>query len=244
MNYKVLQKSVKEICDENGMFLSDNLKDDSYMATVMDSEESKNNALNILANSNGIETSVISTDGNEIEKFTKTGDFNDDEGLEFIIDSIDSFSIMSGIEPDDTDQNGNPILNEDESKESKFSGIVDGLNTIILDQKRTADNLRDLSELSDDPEVIAIIMDLANNSYASVLDMEAAIDSYNEIMEIPDIEDDESEIDESIDMKIEESRHRVKIAESLISARSLNKLGIISDDNLEMLEESLRQIFD
>lgn len=243
MDYKRLQKNVKDICDQNGLILSDELSEDSYIATIMDSDQEKNNALNISAGENGIETSVVTSDGDEVEKFTKDGDFNDGEGLEFVMDSIDSFKILSGIDPNETDENGNPILNEDEDMSDEFSGIVDGLSKIKLDQKRIADKLRDLSKLSDDPEVIAIVMDLANNSYSAILDMEAAIDSYNEIMEIP--EEDEEDLDDVIEeseKKITEARCRIDIAKSVMAMRSLNKSGIISDENLKVFESVCREI--
>lgn len=239
----ILQKNVKDLCDQNGLILSDKLSEDSYIATIMDSDQEKNNALNISAGENGIETSVVTSDGNEVEKFTKDGDFNDDEGLEFVMDSIDSFQILSGIDPDETDDNGNPILNEDEDVTDEFSGIVDGLNKIKLDQKRIADRLRDLSKLSDDPEIIAIVMDLSNNSYSAVLDMEAAIDSYNEIMNVPEEDNPDEEVIEESERKVYEARNRIDIAKSVMAVKSLNRLGTISDKYCKAYEDVCRQIF-
>lgn len=246
MNFKTFQKSIKEICDDNKLILRDKLSDDSYIASIMDPDDSKNNVLNLSAKDGDVNTYVVTNDGDEIEKFNKSGDYNDAEYLEFAMDSIDSFKILSGIDPDDTDDNGDPILNEDEDQENnQFSGIADGLNTIKLAQKKVADQLRELSELSDDPEVIAIVMDLSNNAYSAVLDIEAAVDSYNEIMEIPDEEDED--LDEAIEdtnAKIEESRNRIKIAESVIAMRKMSKSGLIESQDFKRFESLINEIFD
>lgn len=245
MDYKRLQKNVQDICNQNNLILSDELNEDSYIATIMDSDQEKNNALNISAGENGIETSVVTSNGDEVEKFSKDGEFNDDEGLEFVMDSIDSFQILSGIDPKETDDEGNPILNEDEDVTDEFSGIVDGLNKIKLDQKRIADKLRDLSKLSDDPEVIAIIMDLSNNSYSAILDMEAAIDSYNEIMEIPEEDESEDEeITEESKKRVCEAKNRVDVARSVMAVKELNKSGVISDEDCKAYEDVCRRMFD
>lgn len=239
MNLKTFQKSIKEICDENNFILSDELTENSYTASIMDSDDSKDNVLNLFVDDNKIETYVTTSDGDEIEKFVKDDDFNDDEGLEFAMDSIDSFKVLSGIDPDniEEDENGNPILNEDENHRD----VVSGLDKIKMGIKSSADSLIDLSKISNDPEIISIIVDLANNAYALVLDIESAVDSYYEIQE-QDIEDSQEER-ENLQDEIDESKERIKIAKAQLSMKNLFRKGIISKENYNEFDQLLTRIF-
>lgn len=239
MNLKTFQKSIKEICDENNFILSDELTENSYTASIMDSDDSKDNVLNLFVDDNKIETYVTTSDGDEIEKFVKDDDFNDDEGLEFAIDSIDSFKVLSGIDPDniEEDENGNPILNEDENHRD----VVSGLDKIKMGIKSSADSLIDLSKISNNPEIISIIVDLANNAYALVLDIESAVDSYYEIQE-QDIEDSQEER-ENLQDEIDESKERIKIAKAQLSMKNLFRKGIISKENYNEFDQLLTRIF-
>lgn len=239
MNLKTFQKSIKEICDENNFILSDELTENSYTASIMDSDDSKDNVLNLFVDDNKIETYVTTSDGDEIEKFVKDDDFNDDEGLEFAMDSIDSFKVLSGIDPDniESDENGNPILNEDENHRD----VVSGLDKIKMGIKSSADSLIDLSKISNNPEIISIIVDLANNAYALVLDIESAVDSYYEIQE-QDIEDSQEER-ENLQDEIDESKERIKIAKAQLSMKNLFRKGIISKENYNEFDQLLTRIF-
>lgn len=239
MNLKTFQKSIKEICDENNFILSDELTENSYTASIMDSDDSKDNVLNLFVDDNKIETYVTTSDGDEIEKFVKDDDFNDDEGLEFAIDSIDSFKVLSGIDPDniEEDENGNPILNEDENHRD----VVSGLDKIKMGIKSSADSLIDLSKISNNPEIISIIVDLANNAYALVLDIESAVDSYYEIQE-QDIEDSQEER-ENLQDEIDESKERIKIAKAQLSMKNLLRKGVISKENYNEFDQLLTRIF-
>ena len=239
MNLKTFQKSIKEICDENNFILSDELGENSYTASIMDSDNSKDNVLNLFVDDNKIETYVTTSDGDEIEKFVKDDDFNDDEGLEFAMDSIDSFKVLSGIDPNniEKDENGNPILNEDENHKD----IVSGLDKIKMGIKSSADSLIDLSKISNNPEIISIIVDLANNAYALVLDIESAVDSYYEIQE-QDIEDSQEER-ENLQDEIDESKERIKIAKAQLSMKNLLKKGTISKESYNEFEHLLTKIF-
>ena len=239
MNLKTFQKSIKEICDENNFILSDELTENSYTASIMDSDDSKDNVLNLFVDDNKIETYVTTSDGDEIEKFVKDDDFNDDEGLEFAMDSIDSFKVLSGIDPDniEEDENGNPILNEDENHRD----VVSGLDKIKMGIKSSADSLIDLSKISNNPEIISIIVDLANNAYALVLDIESAVDSYYEIQE-QDIEDSQEER-ENLQDEIDESKERIKIAKAQLSMKNLFRKGIISKENYNEFDQLLTRIF-
>lgn len=239
MNLKTFQKSIKEICDENNFILSDELTENSYTASIMDSDDSKDNVLNLFVDDNKIETYVTTSDGDEIEKFVKDDDFNDDEGLEFAMDSIDSFKVLSGIDPDniESDENGNPILNEDENHRD----VVSGLDKIKMGIKSSADSLIDLSKISNNPEIISIIVDLANNAYALVLDIESAVDSYYEIQE-QDIEDSQEER-ENLQDEIDESKERIKIAKAQLSMKNLFRKGVISKENYNEFDQLLTRIF-
>lgn len=238
-NYKTFQKSIKEICDENNLILSDELGDNSYTASIMDSGESKDNVLNLFADDNKIETYITTSDGDEIEKFIKDGEFNDDEGLEFAMDSIDSFKVLSGIDPNnvETDNNGSPILNEDE----EHRDIVSGLDKVQATIKSAADNLIELSKLSNNPEITSIIIDLANNAYSLVLDLESSVESYYEIQE-QDLEDSQEE-HEKLDDEIEENKERIKIAKAHISMKNLVKKNIVSEEDYHDFENLMTKIF-
>lgn len=238
-NYKTFQKSIKEICDENNLILSDELGDNSYTASIMDSGESKDNVLNLFADDNKIETYITTSDGDEIEKFIKDGEFNDDEGLEFAMDSIDSFKVLSGIDPNnvETDNNGSPILNEDE----EHRDIVSGLDKVQATIKSAADNLIELSKLSNNPEITSIIIDLANNAYSLVLDLESSVESYYEIQE-QDLEDSQEE-HEKLDDEIEENKERIKIAKAQISMKNLVKKNIVSEEDYHDFENLMTKIF-
>lgn len=239
MNLKTFQKSIKEICDENNFILSDELTENSYTASIMDSDDSKDNVLNLFVDDNRIETYVTTSDGDEIEKFVKDDDFNDDEGLEFAMDSIDSFKVLSGIDPDniESDENGNPILNEDKNHRD----VVSGLDKIKMGIKSSADSLIDLSKISNNPEIISIIVDLANNAYALILDIESAVDSYYEIQE-QDIEDSQEER-ENLQDEIDESKERIKIAKAQLSMKNLFRKGVISKENYNEFDQLLTRIF-
>ena len=239
MDLKSFQKNIKEICDENNLILSDELEEDSYVASIADSDETKNNVLNIYSDGSKIETYVTTSDGEEVEKFAKEGEFNDDEGLEFAMDSIDSFKVLSGIDPDniETDDNGNPILNEDE----EHRDIISGLDRVKMTIKSAADSLLDLSKLSDNPEIISIIVDLANNAYALVLDIESAVDSYYEIQE-QDIEDSKEEREEAQN-DVDEAKDRIKIAKAQLSMKNLANKNVISMESYHEFESLMTKIF-
>lgn len=87
---------------------------------------------------------------------------------------------------DSSDDEDNDILTE----ESDYTSIPAGLMSIKDEIKAIGDKLKSVSGMTNDVEMIAVIIDLANSAYALALDVEDSIETYNDLSgeEIDDTE--------------------------------------------------------
>lgn len=128
----------------------------------------------------------------EIEKSGETvesydADFEDTADLDKKISTaVDTYSTIASADyvPGEDDSEDDEILVEDpidEPETGKYSNVPAGLLTVKDMAKKVGDELKAISDMTNDTEIIAIIMDLANSAFALALDIEDATDTYNEL---------------------------------------------------------------
>ena len=61
--------------------------------------------------------------------------------------------------------------------------IIEQLYVISERQQRVADMLKDLSDETDDVDIVALITSLSANAYEFAVDIEDTVDTYKEILE-------------------------------------------------------------
>lgn len=79
--------------------------------------------------------------------------------------------------------------------------IIENLLEISKKQQRVSDMLKDLSDETDDVDIVALITSLSASGYELAIDIEDAVDTYKEILE-----DEMEELDDvdAIDVGTEE----------------------------------------
>lgn len=89
---------------------------------------------------------------------------------------------------EDDDDNEDILLEIEE--ESIYSNLPEGLRDTTAIASRLGDSLREISKLSEDTEMVKIIIDLANSAYALSLDIEDALETLIELEDDDLIEED------------------------------------------------------
>lgn len=232
MSNKSFDSLIKK-CEKRNLCIGENIVDDTYRATIMH-KENKDISLNIELTESKFSAFVFSSNKNDeadILESLEVDITSDDDINKSVDDSINTFDVIKDIDPDD-------ILTENEEDDND-TDIISGLNSIKDNLKASADKLKNLSDLSDNVEIISIIMDLSNNAYSLILDIDSAIESYNEILEIPE---DEEDIDDK-ESSVEESKARINVANAMMSVNTACKLGVISESKCNNFIKACKNLF-
>lgn len=187
----------KEYCESNDFIITESVEDNSYVFSLIKSEEDSNILINGIVTDTSIALYITDEDGNIIDKISEDYD-NDSELLSYLKGALVTSNLLSGETGLIDDEDDEEILTEDgEESGSEYSTIPGGLEEIKNKVQGIGDSLKELSGLSNSLDITSIIMELANSAYSLALDIDSSIESYNEIMEIPEedleIEDPDSE---------------------------------------------------
>ena len=229
----------KEYCESNEFIIEESIDDNSYVFSLTKSEEDTDILINGIVTEDSISLYITNEDGDVIDKISENYE-NDSELLSYLKGALVTSNLLSGetglIDDEDSD-----ILTEDEES-SEYSTIPGGLEEIKNKVQSIGDSLKDLSSLSNSLEMVSIIMDLANSTYALAIDIDDSIESYNEIMEIPEDEELDPDIDEE---STNESKKRMSaklnIANSILSVRGVKGISV---EAREKFEDACRLLFE
>lgn len=233
-------KELADYCDQNNIILKEQISDGNYICSIIDKDCDHDNILNcMLSGDDNLQAFVVDSNGEVVDTIVD-GDKTDDL-LESITSSIEIMNLL----PNSSDKKR--ILNEDKSSEDgsvqSEDDIVASLNDCKLNLKNIADKIKDTSDMTSDIEISSVIVDLASNAYALILDIESAIETYKEsIGENEDESEDNSEIEDEA-AKVSETRSRVKVMESVSAMLDLHKAGHVSDESYHEYLDLCNKIF-
>ena len=161
-----------------GMTIKEAVKGDRYSALIKSKDSNKSLRTSI---SEGRVFVTISESGTVLEKYSTKYESPEDMA-EKAKTAVETYKALDDIEdfeiPDDEETD--TVLTE-EPVESKFSSIEMGLAAIKDSVQSVADDAKALSDMTSDVEMITVIMDIANNLYATALDIEDATETYKEL---------------------------------------------------------------
>lgn len=164
-------------CLSKEMTIREAVKGDRYAALIKSENSNKSLRTSI---SEGKIFVTISDGSNILEKYSAKYE-SPDEMAEKVKIAVETYKALDDIEDFEIpDEETDTVLTE-EPTESKFSSIEMGLASIKDAVQSVADDAKALSDMTSDVEMITVIMDIANNLYATALDIEDATETYKEL---------------------------------------------------------------
>lgn len=155
--------------------------------------DSNNVSARISKESDSLHTIISSKDGKTIDEYSIKMESNNALLQSMSIFKAISESIITnsnctkdGCEEECSDEN---ILNEedtdptDDTTLDDITDIPSGLRVLYAEAKRLGDKLRKLSTMSDDVDMVTVIMDLANSAYGIAIDIEDANQTYIDLLQ-------------------------------------------------------------
>lgn len=223
---------LSECAKSNNLLITEGINDEFHAYIFSAKKENSDMIINGAIYEDHIDVVMTDEAGGTLESFSRK--YESDESLMDILKtSFDTYSTLESVGLSDNSEN--EIVKEENEE---FTSIPAGLATLKDKAKSLADDLKDLSSRTQDVEMIAIIMDLANTAYTLALNIDDANESYDEINGIE--EDSEETQDESI--KVDEIQARIKIAESVIAMRDLVKSDVVTKENCTKYEQLIKDI--
>lgn len=250
---------LEKVCKEKNLNIAK--ADDKEVYTIMGEN---NNTLNISIDDNKISSYILKENNDIIEEFDM--EYAEDT-LDYILsDTVDTFTAINDIESGDTDleilneegedsdiEQGNAIeIDENgdveeiaeklELETDIFSPELDiykELNSAKDTLKSIGNSLKNLN--IEDESISIIILDIAHNALSLSLDIDSAIETLSELDGIQEPINSSKELDTKNDLN--ETQARLNITQSIIGARTLKELNVISSDALDKYENACRDIF-
>lgn len=178
---------LEEYASNKGLLIGQDVEDDLYVFTLMSEDSNNGNELmlNGTISEDTVQVFIIDDNSEVVETLDQKYDTDSEEELfETIKSLIVTYEILNDIgldshNVDEVPEDGE-ILNEE-----KYTSLEDGLKDVQDRVKSISRTLKQLSQMSEDEEIVALVSDIANSADALSVDMDEALDMCTDIVENP-----------------------------------------------------------